>query len=564
MGVVGVAPGARVWAVKILNNDGYGLLSWYVCGLDWILAQRDPNDSSRPLFESVNMSVTKDGRDDLACGANNNDILHAAICRVVAGGITVVAAAANDSSYASLRVPASYNEVITVSALADTDGKPGSLGGSRCWSWGGYDKDDTFADFSNFGGDVDIIAPGKCIYSTKPGPTYAYSSGTSMAAPMVAGAVALYKSSRPNAKPADVKEALQYLGNLNWKTSTDPDSAHEKLLDVGRMSSLGTFAVGMGSADITGEAGGTMTVPIVVSRSSNFFERVRFTVSNLPSGWTAPLNQSSLLGWTANATTMHVNIPLGTPAGRYDIRVTGTNQGRSDSVTVPITIVSDNPTAKAPVATLMYGVKVGGTTVGMRVAWGAATDPSSTISRYELQMQINGGEWNYTVPTSALVRELERPVTFSGNDTYRFRVRAQDSAGHWSAWATSAQPNRIRLVDDRSSSLAYSGSWTRKSYVYAANQTLTASSTPGSRVSMTFTGRGIAVVAPRNAYRGTVDMYLDGKFVKTLILRATASTTRQVIIARAWSSVGTHRVELRVRSGNAYPLVELDGFLVDN
>ena len=60
-GVVGVAPGARVWAVKILNDDGYGLISWYVCGLDWILAQRDPNDSSRPLFEAVNMSVTKNG-----------------------------------------------------------------------------------------------------------------------------------------------------------------------------------------------------------------------------------------------------------------------------------------------------------------------------------------------------------------------------------------------------------------------------------------------------------------------------------------------------------------------
>ena len=54
-GVVGVAPGARVWGVKILNDDGYGLISWYVCGLDWILAQRDPNDASRPLFEAVNM-----------------------------------------------------------------------------------------------------------------------------------------------------------------------------------------------------------------------------------------------------------------------------------------------------------------------------------------------------------------------------------------------------------------------------------------------------------------------------------------------------------------------------
>jgi hypothetical protein len=60
-GVVGVAPGARVWGVKILNDDGYGLLSWYVCGLDWILAQRDPNDSSRPLFEAVGISMSIPG-----------------------------------------------------------------------------------------------------------------------------------------------------------------------------------------------------------------------------------------------------------------------------------------------------------------------------------------------------------------------------------------------------------------------------------------------------------------------------------------------------------------------
>ena len=234
-GVVGVAPGARVWGVKILNDNGYGLISWYICGLDWILAQRDPNDSSRPLFEAVNMSVTKDGSDDHNCGLTNNDPLHQAICRVTAGGITVVAAAANDSHSASRNIPASYNEVITVSALADTDGKPGGLGGNRCFSWGSYDKDDTFANFSNYGADVDIMAPGKCIMSTIPGPGYAYMSGTSMAAPTVAGAVALYKSSRPKATPAEVREALRYLGNLNWKTSTDPDSTHEPLLDVSKI-----------------------------------------------------------------------------------------------------------------------------------------------------------------------------------------------------------------------------------------------------------------------------------------------------------------------------------------
>src|SRR3954447_19278855 len=192
IGVVGVAPGARVWAVKILDDspDGNGLISWYVCGLDWILAQRDPVDPSRPLIEAVNMSVTKTGSDDHNCGFTNKDLLHQAICRVVAGGITVVAAAANDSHNAAVNIPASYDEVITVSALADTDGKAGGRGGNRCFSWGGYDKDDTFADFSNYGGDVDIMAPGKCIMSTIPGPSYTYMSGTSMAAPTVTGPVA--------------------------------------------------------------------------------------------------------------------------------------------------------------------------------------------------------------------------------------------------------------------------------------------------------------------------------------------------------------------------------------
>ena len=244
IGVVGVAPGARLWAVKILNDDGYGLLSWYVCGLDWILAQRDPADPSRPLIEAANMSVAKSGDDDPDCGASERDVLHLAICRVVKGGITVVAAAGNDHMSAANRVPAAYNEVITVSALADTDGKPGALGGHRCYSWGSYDADDTYANFSNYGSDVDIMAPGKCIWSTKPGSTYGYMSGTSMAAPAVTGAAALYKASRPKATPAEVREALQYLGNLNWKTSTDPDSYHERLLDVSKLGPLGTFSLG--------------------------------------------------------------------------------------------------------------------------------------------------------------------------------------------------------------------------------------------------------------------------------------------------------------------------------
>jgi hypothetical protein len=275
------------------------------------------------------MSVTKWGKDDGACGNENNDILHKAICRVVAGGITVVAAAANDSGSASHRVPASYNEVITVSALADTDGKPGALGGNRCYSWGGYDSDDTFANFSNYGHDVDIMAPGKCIWSTLRTGSYGYLSGTSMAAPTVAGAVALYKASRPTATPADVKEALQHLGNLNYKTSTDPDGNPDKLLDVSRLAKLGSFAfrATTPSASVS-DGGGTVALPIAIDRSATHFERVRFKVTGLPSGWSANWAPSSLIGFGATSTALNVTVPAGTDHGTYALTVIGTALGK--------------------------------------------------------------------------------------------------------------------------------------------------------------------------------------------------------------------------------------------
>ena len=226
-GVVGVAPGVRLWAVRILNSGGSGLISWYVCGLDWITAQRDPDDPSRPLIEAANMSVAKTGKDDHNCGLTNHDPIHRAICRLVASGVTVVAAAGNNHFNAAKLIPASYNEVITVSALADSDGKPGGLGGQRLLLVGRATTATTRSPTSpTMVVDVDLIAPGKCIWSTLPG-GYGYLSGTSMAAPHVTGAVALFKASRPLATPAQVKVALRAAGNHDWKLGTDPDSTHE-------------------------------------------------------------------------------------------------------------------------------------------------------------------------------------------------------------------------------------------------------------------------------------------------------------------------------------------------
>ena len=148
-GVVGMAPGARIWPVKVLTDAGSGLNSDVICGIDYVTAHASQ-------IEVANMSLGGAGSDDGNCGNTNHDAMHKAICRSVAAGITYAVAAGNDSEDAANSTPAAYDEVITVSALADFNGLPGGGAPSTCRS----DVDDTFADYSNFGSDVDIIAPG--------------------------------------------------------------------------------------------------------------------------------------------------------------------------------------------------------------------------------------------------------------------------------------------------------------------------------------------------------------------------------------------------------------------
>ncbi len=559
IGVVGVAPGARVWGVKILNDDGNGLISWYVCGLDWILAQRDPVDPTRPLFEAVNMSVTKYGSDDHNCGLTNHDVLHQAICRVVAGGITVVAAAANDSHDASKNIPASYDEVITVSALADTDGKPGGLGGNACYSWGGYDKDDTFADFSNYGADVDLIAPGKCILSTVPG-GYGTLSGTSMAAPAVTGAVALYKASRPNATPAEVREALRYLGNFNWKTSTDPDPIHEPLLDVSRIDVLGTFTIAPGSATpATVEGNTTVSLPVSIVRSPTFFERVALSVTALPAGWTAVPVPSSVMGWTANAAAVAVTVPKGTPLGSYMIDVKGTNQGRAMSTTLTVNVVQDLPTARPPIMSLVAG-ELGWRSIRVRVGWSPATDPTSPIAGYQVEQTTDGSTW---VPISTFgPTQHAATYTLAFDTNYRFRIRAVDTAGNWSPWAVEVAQPRIHPTDDRSSRVIRHGTWSTSSNGTAWRATLTGSSTTGASLRMDFTGHSVAVVAPRGPSGGQAKVYVDGVYLSTISMVSSVSKARQIVFTRDFASGGAHTIMVVAVERGWHPVFRLDAFVI--
>lgn len=220
IGVVGIAPGAKLWAIKVLDRNGSGALSTIIKGIDYIKQYASQ-------IEVANLS--------LGCECKSS-AFDTAINNAVKAGITFVVASGNSGKDASTFSPANNPNVIAVSAIGDSDGKCGGTGPST-----GYGRDDTLASFSNYGAVVDMTAPGTKIYSTYKGNSYATMSGTSMAAPHVAGAAALYEASHPGASPSEVRNALLSNGSTSSTTcdgkghgyfTSDRDSYREPLLYV--------------------------------------------------------------------------------------------------------------------------------------------------------------------------------------------------------------------------------------------------------------------------------------------------------------------------------------------
>jgi subtilisin family serine protease len=151
-GVVGVAAGAPVVAVQVLSKSGSGTISGVVAGVDYVAAS------------GVNGDVA-----NMSLGGGVSTALDDAVRNLGSSGVKIALAAGNESDNANNHSPARANgtNIFTVSAINSTD---------------------TFASFSNFGNPpVDFAAPGVSIQSTYKGGGFATLSGTSMAAPHVAG-----------------------------------------------------------------------------------------------------------------------------------------------------------------------------------------------------------------------------------------------------------------------------------------------------------------------------------------------------------------------------------------
>lgn len=156
-GVVGVAPAASLYAVKILSNSGSGNWSWLIAGIDWCIANR---------MHILSMSL----------GGGGAPAALEAMCNTAFNnGLLLIAAAGNSGApvppaVSTVGAPGRYKNVIAVSAI---------------------DGANVIAPFSSRGPEVEICAPGVNVLSTIPGGGYGTKSGTSMACPHVSGAAAV-------------------------------------------------------------------------------------------------------------------------------------------------------------------------------------------------------------------------------------------------------------------------------------------------------------------------------------------------------------------------------------
>jgi subtilisin family serine protease len=168
----GVAKKVRLHSVRVLDCNASGEVSGAVAGIDWVIANR-----ISPAV--INLSIQTAGV----------GVLTDAVERAVAAGITVVVAAGNSGDNACNYSPSNAPNAITVGSLS---------------------LDDGFNVYSNFGSCIDIAAPGQWIASASYADdvSFQYGTGTSMAAPHVAGAAALYLESNPTALPASVTSAI--------------------------------------------------------------------------------------------------------------------------------------------------------------------------------------------------------------------------------------------------------------------------------------------------------------------------------------------------------------------
>ena len=389
IGVVGVAPEAALYAVKVLNSQGSGSISAIDMGIEWCISKG---------IQVISMSF----------GASSDPIsLHQECDAAYNAGIVLVAAAGNSGpGPETTTYPAKYSSVIAVGAT---------------------DSNDVVADWSSRGQELWVTAPGVSVYSTYMGSSYATMSGTSMACPHVTGTVALILK-RAAHTPAEVRSILQRTavktaGMNGWTwTSAYGFGRVDAYAAVSAAQTLTPdFSVSASPSALTIGAGASGSSTITVTSLNGFSGTVLLTAS-APTGLSAALDPSSLAiaSGGSNSSKLSVTVSPDTPAGAYTVTVTGTSGSLSHSATVTVN-VQTKPSAP-------QNLKATAGDAQVTLSWSApSSDGGSPITNYKIYRgNVQGGETPLTT-TGNVLAYTDTAVT--NGQTYYYQVTAINSIG---------------------------------------------------------------------------------------------------------------------------------------
>ncbi len=186
------------------------------------------------------------------------------------------------------------------------------------------------------------------------------------------------------------------------------------------------------------------------------------------------------------------------------------------------------------------------------------TDPDDAIASYQAQLRVGGKAWSGLTLSALTATSVSTDLT--PNKLVNFRIRATDAAGHTGAWALGT-PFYVRTPTETAPT--YTGTWTATADPNAWGGGVESSTTLGSDATITFTGRNLALVATKGPAYGSIDVYVDGAFYKTLNCFAAALAPQQVIFRYSTQVLtnSTHTVRIVNDATAGHPQVDIDGFI---